>query len=273
MKKYKIGLQLYMIKPHVVENMENALKEVAEMGYDCVEFAGYFDHSAEELKAMLDKYGLECASTHQHINIFEEQGQSAVDFQRKLGVKYSVIPGCGPENYETQEAWEATRKKFLNTSKMLKENGIDLYYHNHTYEFEPIADSDKLHYYRIFDDIGIENIKPQIDTCWAYYAGMDICELIKKYDGNVKVLHLKDFVCRNIPADYDYAKGTHLVKTRSENDFDQKPVGMGVIKLKEIIETAKECGTEYFIVEMDYSEEMPCMEAAKRSLENLKKLI
>ena len=33
------------------------------------------------------------------------------------------------------------------------------------------------------------------------------------------------------------------------------------------------CGTEYFIVEMDYSEEMPCMEAAKRSLENLKKLI
>ena len=77
----------------------------------------------------------------------------------------------------------------------------------------------------------------------------------------------------NIPADYDYAEGTHLFKTRSENDFDQKPVGMGVIKLKEIIETAKECGTEYFIVEMDYSDEMPRMEAARRSLENIKKIL
>ena len=48
---------------------------------------------------------------------------------------------------------------------------------------------------------------------------------------------------------------------------------MGVIKLKEIIETAKECGTEYFIVEMDYSDEMPRMEAARRSLENIKKLL
>ena len=90
MKKYKIGLQIYTIKPHAVENMDKALKEVAEMGYDTVEFAGYYGHSAEEIKEMLDKYGLECPSVHQHINIFEEEGQAAVDFQKKLGVKYSL---------------------------------------------------------------------------------------------------------------------------------------------------------------------------------------
>ena len=271
MKKYKIGLQIYTIKPIAVENMDKALKEVAEMGYDTVEFAGYYDHTAEEIKEMLDKYGLESPSVHQHINIFEEQGQAAVDFQKKLGVKYSVIPGCGPENYETQEAWEATKERFLNASKLLKENGTELYYHNHTYEFEPVGD--KLHYDRIFEEVGLENIKPQIDTCWAYYAGMDICELLRKYKGNVKVLHLKDFACANIPADYDYAEGTHLAKSRDENGFIQKPVGDGVIKLKEIIETAKECGTEYFIVEMDASEEMPRMDAVRKSIENLRKLI
>ena len=271
MGKYKIGLQLYMIKPHVVENMDQALKEVAAMGYDAVEFAGYFGHTAEEIREMLDKYGLECASVHQHINIFEEEGQSAIDFQKKLGVKYSVIPGCGSENYQTQEAWEVTRSRFINAGKMLRENGIGLFYHNHTYEFEPVGD--KLHYFRIFDEIGIDHIKPEIDVCWAYYGGMDVCELIRKFKGNVSLLHLKDFACKNIPADYDYAEKTHKEKSREENGFYQRPVGMGVIKLPEIIDTAKECGTEYFIVEMDSCPEFSRMESARMSLENIRKLL
>ena len=48
---------------------------------------------------------------------------------------------------------------------------------------------------------------------------------------------------------------------------------MGVIKLKDIIETAKECGTEYFIVEMDSCPEFSRMESVKMSLDNLRKLI
>ena len=271
MKKYKVGLQLYTIKPHVVEDMDKALKEVAEMGYDDVEFAGYFDHSAEELKGMLDKYGLECISTHQHINIFEEQGQKAVDFQKKLGIKYSVIPGCGVENIDTPEKWNKTRGNFLNTSKLLKENGIQLFYHNHCYEFEKYGD--KLHYYRIFDEVGLDNIKPEIDVCWAYYGGMDVCELIRRYKGHVPIMHIKDFACRNIPADYDYAEGKHKVNSDDDNGFYERPVGMGVLKLKDIIETAKECGTEYFIVEMDACLEFSRMESAKMSLDNLRKLL
>lgn len=271
MKKYKLGLQLYTIKPIVAEDMDRALHEVKQMGYDCVEFAGYFGHTAEEIRAMLDKYGLECVSTHQHINIFEEEGKKAIEFQLKLGVKYSVIPACGPENYVDRHTWEAIRDRFKNVSKMLSKNGISLFYHNHDYEFDLMGD--KTVYDTIFSEIGIENIKPEIDVCWAYYAGNDVVQLINRFSGNVPIMHIKDFSCVNLPDSYDYTKKEHKKKTKKENGFMYRPVGMGVIKLKEIVEAGKKAGTECFIVEQDSPGELSPLEAAGISAENLGKLL
>ena len=42
--------------------MDATLKAINEMGYDYVEFAGYLGKSAEEVRAILDKYELECIS-------------------------------------------------------------------------------------------------------------------------------------------------------------------------------------------------------------------
>ena len=72
MKKFRIGLQLYSIRDAMEKDMDAALKAVKEMGYDCVEFAGYFGKSAEEVKALLDKYGLECVSVHQAPQLFKD---------------------------------------------------------------------------------------------------------------------------------------------------------------------------------------------------------
>ena len=58
MKKFKVGLQLFSIRDAMEKDMDATLKAVKEMGYDYVEFAGYFGKSAEEVKAILDKYGL-----------------------------------------------------------------------------------------------------------------------------------------------------------------------------------------------------------------------
>ena len=58
MKKFKVGLQLYSVRDAMEKDMDAALKAVKEMGYDYVEFAGYFGKTAEEVKALLDKNGL-----------------------------------------------------------------------------------------------------------------------------------------------------------------------------------------------------------------------
>ena len=52
------GLQLYSVRDITKENLKDALRQVAEMGYTYVEFAGFFGNSAEDVKAWLDEYGL-----------------------------------------------------------------------------------------------------------------------------------------------------------------------------------------------------------------------
>ena len=92
MKKFKVGIQLYSLRDAMEKDMDATLKAVKEMGYDYVEFAGYFDKSAEEVRTLLDKYGLECVSVHQAIGLFEEEGKAAVDYLNTIGAKYCAIP-------------------------------------------------------------------------------------------------------------------------------------------------------------------------------------
>lgn len=53
-----IGLQLYSVRNEMEKDFAGTLKRVAEMGYDGVEFAGLFGHSASEIKALLEKTDL-----------------------------------------------------------------------------------------------------------------------------------------------------------------------------------------------------------------------
>ena len=55
MKKFNVGLQLYSVKNAMKEDFYGTLKAVRDMGYEYVEFAGYYDKSAEEIKAILDE--------------------------------------------------------------------------------------------------------------------------------------------------------------------------------------------------------------------------
>ena len=60
----KIGLQLYTVRGLMKENMARTLAEVAQAGYSEVEFAGYFNHPAREVRRMLDDTGLTSPSAH-----------------------------------------------------------------------------------------------------------------------------------------------------------------------------------------------------------------
>ena len=64
MAKVEYGLQMYSLRDITGNNLKDALKQVAEMGYKYIEFAGFFGHKAEDVKAWLDEYGLVCSGTH-----------------------------------------------------------------------------------------------------------------------------------------------------------------------------------------------------------------
>lgn len=272
MKKFKVGIQLYSVRDAVQEDMDAALKAVKEMGYDYVEFAGYYDKSAEEIKALLDKHGLECASVHlAPLPIGEEQ--EAADFLKTIGAKYCAIPWYAKENYV--DDWDGTIAKFEKLARVMKENGIQLLYHNHDFEFEKLDGEIILE--KLYSTIPSDLLRPEYDVCWVHYAGNNPAEYIAKYDGKLEVLHLKDFVCNSLGGGPVYAlidgKGNDGEKpSKDDNGFEFRPVGYGIQNFPEILEAAEKCGVEYVIVEQDESPDGDPLGDAKKSREYLKSL-
>lgn len=273
MKKFKVGIQLYSLRDAMEKDMDAALKTVKEMGYDYVEFAGYFGKSAEEVKAILDKYGLEAVSVHQAIGLFEEEGQKAVDYLKTLGVKYCAIPWYNVDEFIFN--WDATMDKFKNVSKLLGDNDIKLMYHNHDFEFNKIDGEYILD--RLYTTLPEGVIMPQLDTCWVHYAGVNTSEYIRKYSGRIEVLHLKDFVCEKLGGGPVYAlideDGNEMDKGNQEdNGFKLVPVGSGIQDWSSILTAAEDAGVEYVIVEQDESKDRDPLDAAKMSREYLRTL-
>ena len=272
MSELKIGLQLYSVRDKMQESVEDTLRAVKEMGYDYVEFAGYFDHSAEELAALLKKYDLKCRSVHQVIDFYVEGGAEAVKFVKTLGTEFSVIPWYGKPNY-IDGKMDGTVELFAKVAKLLNEGGLEMLYHNHDFELDRYEDTTILDY--ILNNV--PGMNPEFDTCWLKYAGYDPCKYLETYAGRYKVVHLKDFVCNELAAGPVYAlidkDGKEAKpKSRDEMGFRFRPVGSGMQDIPAIIDTAIKGGAELFIVEQDQSYEQDSLDAARESREYLRSI-
>ncbi len=266
MKDFKIGIQLYSLREEMEKDMDATLGAVKAMGYDYVEFAGYFGKTAEEVKALLDKHGLTAISVHQNPDLFWKEGQPAIDYLKKIGVKYCAIPWYTVDEYF--ERWDETIDKFTKLGEDLKANGIQLLYHNHDFEFSKIDGETILD--KMYATISAELLQPEFDTCWIHYAGNDPAEYLCKYaDRKIDVVHLKDFTCTKLGGGPVYgligAGDTPTRrKERENNNFKFRPVGYGMQDFKSIIEACEKIGADYLIVEQDqWYDENPLDCAAK----------
>ena len=273
MKKFKVGIQLYGVRESMKADFEGTLKAIADMGYEYVEFAGYYDRTAEEIKAILEKLGLKCISVHQGLDFYNDDPDAAAEFLKTFGVKYSVIPWYKKEELAGTEAWDATVKRFNAVGEVLKAHGMKLGYHNHDFEFETY-EGKYLHDY-IFETIPADLIDPEFDTCWVHYAGLEPVDKIREFAGRVEVVHLKDFVCKRLAGGPTYdlidKDGKPMKTTREDNGFEFRPLGQGRQNFAAILEACEAAGTEYVIVEQDKTYGgMTELEAAKLSRDYLK---
>lgn len=276
MKKFKLGLQLYSVRDKMKENMEETLKAVKAMGYNCVEFAGYFGKSANEVRSLLDKYGLECASVHQTYDVFLDKPKENIEYLKTLGTKYCAIPWMGIENHKGHEGFEKAAEDITRTAKILKDAGIQMLYHNHNFEFEKYDGKYLIDW--LYETIPSELLRPEFDTCWIKYAGEDPVKYLRKYKDYIDVVHLKDFISAGtgtgpvfelIDSDGNPIKPTN----GSQNDFMYVPVGSGKQNFKEIISVCDEIGAEYLIVEQDNWYNADSLECAKKSIDYLKTIL
>jgi sugar phosphate isomerase/epimerase len=93
MRRVRIALQLYSVREDCARDLPVTLKAVADMGYEGVEFAGYYGRKAAELKGMLKDNGLRAAGTHIYIDdLLGDKLQNTIHFNRTLGNESLIVP-------------------------------------------------------------------------------------------------------------------------------------------------------------------------------------
>ena len=212
--KNNYGLQLYSVRDSAKENFAGTLKRGAELGYKYVEPAGFYGHSAEEVKSILDENGLILTGTH---SSFEDLRPSkimeTIAYHKIIGNPNYIVPGA---DLSTLEKIEDFCNVMNFAQPILKAEGINLAFHNHSREFEVKPWGSTIH-------AELErrtNIDFEIDTFWAFNAGVDPLAILERLKNRIKCIHLKD----------GFAGG----KGRS--------LGQGDAPVRAVVEKAKELG-------------------------------
>ena len=179
------GIQLYSVRDLTEKNMEEALRQVSELGYKFVEFAGFFGIPAEEIKGMLDKYGLKVSGTHTGWREIADHFEETVAYHKAIGNKNIIIPGG---DFSDQKKLDALIDMINEFQPKLAAEGITLGYHNHHKEFLPNKDGSNIEDQLIYRT----NVMLEIDTYWAYVGMKNPIALLDRLGDRVKVIHIKD---------------------------------------------------------------------------------
>lgn len=181
----KSALQLYSIKDETEKNLLEALRKVAALGYDGVEFAGYGNHSAEEIKAVLDETGLAACASHIPLEKLRTDFSAVLAFEQLLGNRRIVIPWS---DFATLAEWTAFFTELEELASRMKPAGFQLLYHNHSHEFTRIEGVDLLDLlYRQTTQVFLE-----VDLFWLAYAQIPVEEWLRVHQEKIALLHFKD---------------------------------------------------------------------------------
>jgi sugar phosphate isomerase/epimerase len=113
-------------------------------------------------------------------------------------------------------------------ARVLADHGIGLGYHNHAFEFAPLAGTD------IWEVLLAElppGVEIELDVYWASVGGRDPVAEIGRAGDRLRLLHMKDRAPGPEPHD--------------------APAGRGILPFVEIVAAARAAAVEWYVAEQD----------------------
>lgn len=229
-----IGLQLYTIRDAMQRDAVEALRQVAEIGYDYVEGAGYNDgklygKSPQSFRALLDSYGLSMPSGHVSWEAMRDDPGRAAATCKEAGQSYVVIP-YWPEEKRTAEGYAELVEILNNGGDVCQQYGLKLAYHNHDFEFDRMV-AGRRPMDMLLAEVNPETVQFELDLYWITRAGSDYQKYFAEHSGRFPLWHVKD------------------MDDTAEKFF--AAVGQGVIDWPEVFSRENQSGMRYFFVEQD----------------------
>ena len=201
-----IGVQLYTLRNEMQRDVEGTLARVAGIGYREVEFAGYYDKSPAEIRAMLSRTGLTAPATHMPIEMLEGNAAAAFDAAREIGHTYVIVPYLVENRRKTIDDYKAVAAALNRFGAAAKEKGLTLGYHNHDFEFVPIGG--QVPFDTLLAETDPASVVIELDLYWATKAGHDPVQLIQRQPSRYPLVHVKDSAGAPDHKMVDVGKGT-----------------------------------------------------------------
>ncbi len=224
----KVGIQLYTVRDQMKADFEGTLAHVAEIGYKEVEFAGYFDHTPADVRAILDRHGLSAPSTHIALGEIDAW-KASLDTAKAIGHEYIVVPWIPQEKRLTLDGWKNVAGVFNRAAQLAHDAGLQFAYHNHDFEFPKLEG-------QVPYDVLLQNTDPklvqlEIDLYWITKGGQDPLNYFSRWPGRIPLVHVKD--------------------SAGAPEHKMVDVGQGKIDWKRIFAKKEQAGIKHFFVEHD----------------------
>ncbi len=247
-KLSKIGVQLYTLRNDLQKDFEGTIAKVAGVGYQQVEFAGYYNRTPQQVKDVLTKNKLEAPSAHVAIKDLRENLAKSVETAQAVGHKLVICPFLMPQERQKLDDYKAHAATLNKAGEAFKKAGIEFGYHNHDFEFVELEGKKPMDL--LLAETDAKLVKLELDLYWTVAAKHDPLAFIAQNPGRIVAFHVKDMA-------------------KDKTFFTE--VGRGRIDFKPIFAKSKQAGVKYFIVEQDQCPGNP-LDSIKISFDYLKTL-
>ncbi len=182
-----VGLQLYTVRSLMQRDVPGTFAAISAAGVREVEFAGYFDRSPTDLRALLTAHGLTSPAAHVPI---PKDWAPVFDAAEALGHTWLVVPWVGNDVRGSLDGWRRLADQLNEAGRLAAPRGLRMAYHNHDFEFTPVEG-------RVPYDVFLERLDPtlvdlELDLYWAVKAGLDPQAMFARHPGRFPMWHLKD---------------------------------------------------------------------------------
>lgn len=221
----QITLQLYSVREQLAQDFEGTLKKIVDIGFPCVEPAGFPGSSPAEAARLFEQFSLEAPTAHSALPVGDAKNE-VIETALQLGHRY-LITGSPPgwrDNFNSKSDIRRIAEQYVEAADNAAEHGIRIGYHNHDWDLREIDGEPA---YRIFLENTPDSIVWQADIFWVARAGLDPAEFLKEIGERGVALHFKDGHLKdreitppflpagkgdvNIPAAADAAKHAHYI--------------------------------------------------------------
>jgi sugar phosphate isomerase/epimerase len=187
----KYGAQLYTVRDFMQTHKDFAgsVRKISKLGFDCVQVAGISPIiPVEEIAETCKAHELEIVLSHTDADALLNNTKEVIQNHKLMEAKFVGLERI-PKTYERgRTGFVKFCLDFTPIARELKNEGLQLVYHNHHMEFEQFEGKNALEYIREH----LWDADFTLDIYWAHMAGADPAHWIRRLNKRIKVLHLKD---------------------------------------------------------------------------------